>query len=231
MSSQTPNLNLVLPVGTEHVSRQIINDNNTKIDTAVGANSTAIAKLNYVATLNSTNDLNSISDGTYWCEANSLPANVPSISTNVNATVQQITFANGNEKYQFYVAALSGVVHTYQRRYFTTWGAWTELATTNVSSFATLLETGSLSASTVQSYSCNWSDYKLLIIQRKFYANILETIVVDTSFFSGTSSGTRVLLEGGKYEVYKNGNNTVYVGTGADIGSNRSIKIVGVMKI
>lgn len=45
MSSQTPNLNLVLPVGTEKVSRQIINDNNTKIDTAVGLNSQAIAKL------------------------------------------------------------------------------------------------------------------------------------------------------------------------------------------
>ena len=45
MSSQTPNLNLVLPVGTEKVSRQIINDNNTKIDTAVGANSQAIAKV------------------------------------------------------------------------------------------------------------------------------------------------------------------------------------------
>lgn len=46
MSSQTPNLNLVLPVGTEKVSRQIINDNNTKIDTAVGSNSSAIANLN-----------------------------------------------------------------------------------------------------------------------------------------------------------------------------------------
>ena len=45
MSSQTPNLNLVLPIGTEKVSRQIINDNNTKIDTAVGSNSTAIAKV------------------------------------------------------------------------------------------------------------------------------------------------------------------------------------------
>lgn len=42
MSSQTPNLNLVLPVGTERVSRQIINENNTKIDTAVGANADAI---------------------------------------------------------------------------------------------------------------------------------------------------------------------------------------------
>ena len=45
MSSQTPNLDLVLPVGTEKVSRQIINDNNTKIDTAVGSNSDAIANL------------------------------------------------------------------------------------------------------------------------------------------------------------------------------------------
>ena len=46
MSSQTPNLNLVLPIGTEHVSRQIINENNTKIDTSVGSNTQAIANLN-----------------------------------------------------------------------------------------------------------------------------------------------------------------------------------------
>lgn len=37
MSSQTPNINLTLPTGLEKVSRQIINDNNTKIDTAIGA--------------------------------------------------------------------------------------------------------------------------------------------------------------------------------------------------
>ena len=36
MPSQTPNLNLILPVGTEKVSRQIINSNNTLIDGAVG---------------------------------------------------------------------------------------------------------------------------------------------------------------------------------------------------
>ena len=36
MSSQTPNINLTLPTGPENVSRQIINDNNTKIDTAIG---------------------------------------------------------------------------------------------------------------------------------------------------------------------------------------------------
>ena len=36
MSSSTPNIGLTLPIGTEHVSRQIINDNMTKIDTAFG---------------------------------------------------------------------------------------------------------------------------------------------------------------------------------------------------
>ena len=36
MSTLTPNLNLVLPIGTEKVSRQIINTNMTLIDTAVG---------------------------------------------------------------------------------------------------------------------------------------------------------------------------------------------------
>lgn len=35
MSSQTPNIGLTLPIGSEKVSRQIINENNTKIDAAV----------------------------------------------------------------------------------------------------------------------------------------------------------------------------------------------------
>lgn len=36
MATTTTNLGLVLPVGSENVSRQIINENNTKIDTAIG---------------------------------------------------------------------------------------------------------------------------------------------------------------------------------------------------
>ena len=36
MASYTPNLNLILPVGTEKVSRQIVNQNNGIIDSAVG---------------------------------------------------------------------------------------------------------------------------------------------------------------------------------------------------
>lgn len=37
MASSTTNLDLILPVGGENVSRQIINANNVKIDEAVGA--------------------------------------------------------------------------------------------------------------------------------------------------------------------------------------------------
>lgn len=47
MSSQTPNINLTLPTGAEKVSRQIINENNTKIDTAIGTlNSNMNARTN-----------------------------------------------------------------------------------------------------------------------------------------------------------------------------------------
>ena len=37
MSTTTPNIGLTIPTGTENVSRQIINGNNTLIDTAVGS--------------------------------------------------------------------------------------------------------------------------------------------------------------------------------------------------
>ena len=47
MSSSTPNLNLVLPVGSEHVSRAIINENNTKIDT--GFHTLSEQKANFVS--------------------------------------------------------------------------------------------------------------------------------------------------------------------------------------
>lgn len=46
MSSQTPNLGLTLPTGSENVSRQIINDNNTIIDDAYGTVSSDITALN-----------------------------------------------------------------------------------------------------------------------------------------------------------------------------------------
>ena len=37
MATSTPNIGLTLPIGTENVSRQIINTNNTKIDEFVNS--------------------------------------------------------------------------------------------------------------------------------------------------------------------------------------------------
>ena len=45
MATQTPNLGLTLPVGTENVSRQVINGNNTLIDTFAGGVNTAMDQM------------------------------------------------------------------------------------------------------------------------------------------------------------------------------------------
>ena len=56
MATTTPNIGLTLPTGAENVSRQIINDNNTKIDTAIGtlnSNLTPIADRFQIIKVNS----------------------------------------------------------------------------------------------------------------------------------------------------------------------------------
>ena len=45
MATQTPNLGLTLPVGSENVSRQVINGNNTLIDTFAGGVNTAMDQM------------------------------------------------------------------------------------------------------------------------------------------------------------------------------------------
>lgn len=47
MATTTPNIGLTLPIGTENVSRQIINDNNTKIDTAIGTLNSKITNVDH----------------------------------------------------------------------------------------------------------------------------------------------------------------------------------------
>ena len=105
MSSSTPNLNLVLPVGGEHVSRAIINENNTKIDTFAGtANSSLntlseqITKFKAVALTGQTsaqaavqNVHNSLGDGESCCG-----------SFVANATYG-ITGTRRNANYGFYI--------------------------------------------------------------------------------------------------------------------------------
>lgn len=78
-----------------------------------------------------------------------------------------------------------------------------------------LLYAANISSTEATSYSCNWSEYDLLIICAMFYGNILETIVVPNFYFSTTNSNRRVKINNvensRRYSVYKNGNNAVYI--------------------
>lgn len=57
MATQTNNIGLTLPTGSENVSRQIVNENNTKIDTAIGDLSSldTTEKTNLVGAVNELN--------------------------------------------------------------------------------------------------------------------------------------------------------------------------------
>lgn len=66
------------------------------------------------------------------------------------------------------------------------------------------------------SYSCNWAEYDFLIICAAQYGNINETEVVPVDYMKTTSSGTKVQLmntrNGDKrYNVYKDGNNALFI--------------------
>lgn len=78
-----------------------------------------------------------------------------------------------------------------------------------------LLEVANISSTEATSYSCNWSNYDLLIICGCFYGNVCETIVVPKDYFSTTNSSRRVRINNAAYSriynVYKNGNNAIYI--------------------
>ena len=91
--------------------------------------------------------------------------------------------------------------------------------------------TGYSVPTTETSYSCAWSGYDLLIICAVHYGNTRETIVVPVTYFSGTNSGSRPVVYDpyakSGYDVYKNGNNAVYIKAGAT-DSARGVRIYGV---
>lgn len=66
------------------------------------------------------------------------------------------------------------------------------------------------------SYSCNWSVYDLLIICAGQYGNINETKVVPVAYMKGTTGDRKVQLMNTrngekKYNVYKDGDNALYI--------------------
>lgn len=83
------------------------------------------------------------------------------------------------------------------------------------------------------SYRCNWAEYDLLIICADQYGNINETEIVPVEYMKGTSSGTKVQLMNTrngdkKYNVYKDGDNALYIAALQEDTDAYYIRIYGV---
>lgn len=95
-----------------------------------------------------------------------------------------------------------------------------------------LLDTGYFTDNNNHVYSCpNWHDYYLLIVQFRYYGNVLETVTVSSDYFNVTSSGNRIIMNGGTLTVYVNDRQSVNIGfsSGATV-SYRKASILGVLK-
>lgn len=99
-----------------------------------------------------------------------------------------------------------------------------------------LYESTASVGTTYQSYSCNWSNYKLLMICISFYSNIVSSIVVPTTYFSGTNSSLRPFCylpanSAAFCEVYQNGPNAVYLKASPNLAeaANYRIQIFGII--
>lgn len=83
----------------------------------------------------------------------------------------------------------------------------------------TLVDTEYPNTTDARSYSCNWKEYRYLIMTIGNFGNVYDAKVIPTSYFNTTSTGTRIFLTMmtktagivNTAEVYKNGNNAVYV--------------------
>jgi len=91
--------------------------------------------------------------------------------------------------------------------------------------------TGNSVPTTATSYPCAWSGYDLLIICAVHYSNTRGTTVVPVTYFAETDSNSRPVAFDTSanfgYDVYKNGNNAVYVRAGKT-DSTRGVRIYGV---
>lgn len=133
MASSTPNLGLTLPVGGEHVSRQIINANNVKIDEAVGPVPSGTDLQSQVTALN-----NKISNTSYTSYANFFESNGNGFSSGVvTSSATDSPFSSGStDAIQFKYSSTFGVQFSmcpqvnaiyYRRISSGTWTSWSEI--------------------------------------------------------------------------------------------------------
>ena len=108
MASTTPNIRLTLPTGAEKVSRQIINDNNTKIDTAIGT-------LN--SNLGSPSSASSVTGADAFSKINTLNSNIgieqvgstsiKTLTSNVPSSAVRRYFASSSSNLSDYPSIMS----------------------------------------------------------------------------------------------------------------------------
>lgn len=94
-----------------------------------------------------------------------------------------------------------------------TWGTWQGVGT----SMLQLLNINNV-PTTATSYDCPWQNYNLLIIQLKFYGNVINSIVVPRSYFSGTTDSGRIIISGSTTRAGQ-------INTGAEVWQNGSGKV------
>lgn len=84
------------------------------------------------------------------------------------------------------------------------------------------------------SYSCNWADYRVLVIAHVFYGNVMSTIVESREHMMISNSGNRVIASTPsndvQWSVWKNGDNAVWV-RASSANAQNGIAIFGLGKI
>lgn len=115
-----------LNAGISSLDSKVGNVGNTDLQSQITALN---SKLLYKTKLTSSDDMNTIAEGTYYASANSLPANRPeSVSAHSFIECFDCSQTEVLEKYQRYTAMYSGIPITWERRYYDgTWGNWIKI--------------------------------------------------------------------------------------------------------
>lgn len=172
-------------------------------------------------------DLNNITYN-YQGYVNSGASNTP---TNTGGSLLVLASNDGKNVYQLF--SQYNTTATYIRKLQGgTWRDWVLVATKI--QITTILHISEV-PTTFTSYDCNWQDYDLLNIVSCQYANYRSNILIPVSQFIGTSTGRRPIVTDVlttssliTYQVYQNGEGSVYVQGSLDPTTYRILHIDGI---
>lgn len=235
MASSTPNINLTLPVGSEKVSRQVINDNNTKIDNAIGALPSGqnlqgeIESLNnkltrtHLTTATDLNTLLALSTGNVYYSGNDLGmhSNIPSGSwSNSPFDLDSVMLGNGYTAQILRVYNSSVGPRTFTRQNYYT--SSTPFPFTPWQEFVRRDDIGVVSTvdNTVNSVtSSTWTTISTLALGIGVY------VITGDLWFTGNQSGIRIMILDTEESVVNSYDNSV-LGTGrTDLNKTRILTL------